>query len=251
MPNTLIRPIVTKIERPASLLCVGNSFFFFNNGICRFLRLLLKGLENPPKFRTNMVTINGGSLSWHDVESYFKPNGISSYAFDKDNNVVFRDPSEKLWDAVLLLDSSQGPIHPVLGPQFAAEAKKDAKIVRRHGATPVFVTTWAYRGKPEMTEQLANAVVKVANENEALVVPVGPAFADAMANRPGLDLIIEDGRHPTPAGTFLFALVIIEAVLNIDVRTIKGTPFVDADLGEYLKASAHQTVAEFLGRSAS
>ena len=251
MSNTLIRPNVTKIERPASLLCVGNSFFFFNNGICRFLRQLLKGLDNPPKFRTNMVTINGASLSWHNVESYFQPNGISSYSFDKDNNVVFRDPSEKLWDAVLLLDSSQGPIHPVLGPQFAAEAKKDAEIVRRHGATPVFVTTWAYRGKPEMTEQLAKAVVQVANENDALVVPVGPAFADAMVNRPGLDLIIADGRHPTPAGTFLFALVIIETVLNIDVRTIKGTPFVEPELGEYLKISAHKTVQDFLGRTES
>lgn len=250
MAKISVRPIVTRIDRPQSLLCVGNSFFFFNNGICRFLRRLLQGLDQPPKFRTNMVTINGASLSWHDVESYFKPDGISSYAFDKDNNVVFRDPSDKLWDAVILLDSSQGPIHPVLGPQFAAEAKKDAEIVRRHGAVPIFVTTWAYRGKPEMTEKLAEAVVRVANENEALVVPVGPAFADAMAGRPGLDLIIEDGRHPTPAGTFLFALVIIETVLSIDVRTIRGTPFVEPELGEYLKLSAHRTVSDFLGRSA-
>ena len=101
-----------------------------------------------------------------------------------------------------------------------------------------------------MTEALAEAVIRVADENTAPVVPAGPAFADAMAGRPGLDLLIEDGRHPTPAGTFLFALIIIETVLGIDVRTIKGTPFVDPELGEYLKESAHRTADAFLGRSA-
>ena len=44
--------------------------------------------------------------------------------------------------------------------------------------------TWAYADKPEMTKQLADATIAVANENNALVIPVGLAFANALKQRP-------------------------------------------------------------------
>ena len=127
-----VMPKVTSIPVPKALLYVGNSFFFFNNGAHRFARRLLQKAPNPPKFRCNMVAINGASLSWHDVESYFRPHAISSYVINDQNEVVFRDPNEQLWDSVLLHDSSQGPIHPTMGEDFKKFAKLDAEICRKH-----------------------------------------------------------------------------------------------------------------------
>ena len=90
------------------------------------MRRILQKAPGAPKCRTNLVAIGGASLSWHNLESYFRPNAIGSYSFSSDGNntVVFRDPSEQLWDSVLLLDSTQGPIHPQLKENFRQFGKK-------------------------------------------------------------------------------------------------------------------------------
>lgn len=55
------------------------------------------------------------------------------------------------------MDCSQCPIHPQLKDIFVAYAKKNAEIVRSHGAEPVYFMSWAYADKPEMTRQLDEA----------------------------------------------------------------------------------------------
>ncbi len=84
-----------------------------------------------------MVTIGGAGLDWHDVESYFRPNAIGAYSFDEQNNVVFNKPG-KMFDAAVMMDCSQCPIHPKLKLFFTEYTKKDSDIVHAHGATPVF-----------------------------------------------------------------------------------------------------------------
>ena len=127
----------------------------------------------------NLIAIGGASLYWHDLETYFRPNAIASYAIKNDgtNRLVWRAPQKKLWDAVILCDSTQGPIHPDLRDRFIETAARDAAIARSHGAEPVFMITWAYADRPEMTEELADAVIAVANANHALAIPAGLAFA--------------------------------------------------------------------------
>mgnify|MGYP000506080547 CR=1 FL=1 len=72
--------------------------------------------------------------------------------------------------------------------------------------------TWAYADKPEMTKQLADATIAVANENNAMVIPVGLAFANALKQRPELKMTVADNRHPTAAGTYLEAATILAAL---------------------------------------
>ena len=251
-PNTglehHIMPKVTVIDAPKALLYVGNSFFFFNNGAHRFVRRLLQKAPQPPKFRCNMVAINGASLSWHDVESYFRPHAISSYAFNAENEVVFRDPNEQLWDSVLLHDSSQGPIHPAMGKDFEKFAQLDADICRAHNATPIFVISWAYADKPEMTAQLADAITTVANANNAMAVPVGLAWALARKKCPNVPLYISDKRHPTPAGSYLMACVIIASLFQIDVREIHFDTEIEPELAAFLRDVAQETCDRFFGR---
>ena len=245
-----VLPAVKAAALPKALLFVGNSLFFFNNGTHRMLRQLLAKTPGAPKFRTNMVAINGASLSWHDVESYFRPDAISSYTINANNEVIFRDPAEQLWDSVILLDSTQGPIHPVLGPQFRAAAAKNAAIVRSHGAQPLFYITWAYRNRPEMTELLADAIISAANDQGALAIPTGLAFALVMDRDPETPLYIEDNRHPTFAGTYLQACVIIASLFGLKATDIGTDNGVEPGLARRLREAAQETVERFYSQGA-
>jgi len=84
-------------EIPTSAIFIGNSFFYFNNGIHRYVNDLAK--KSGIKFRSTMVTISGAGLDWHDVNSYFRPNAIASYSTSNDgkNTLKFRDKNEKLF----------------------------------------------------------------------------------------------------------------------------------------------------------
>lgn len=245
-----VLPSIKEINPPKALLWVGNSLFFFNNGSHRFMRRILQKAPGAPKCRTNLVAIGGASLSWHDLESYFRPNAIGSYNFSSDGNntVVFRDPSEQLWDSVLLLDSTQGPIHPQLKENFRQFGKKDAEICRSHNATPIFVISWAYRDRPEMTAQLADSIISVANENAALAVPAGLAFAEAIQRDPSCPLYIADKRHPTSAGSYLLACTVITSLFKIDVTQIDFACDIDETLAKSLRKIAQFTVNRFFSR---
>ena len=96
------------------------------------------------------------------------------------------------------------------------------KDIRATGAEPIFLMTWAYADKPEMTKQLADATIRVANENKALVIPVGLAFAQALKERPDLKLTVEDNRHPTATGSYLEGAVIFAALTH---TSPEGAPF--------------------------
>src|SRR5450631_1354987 len=98
------RPVITTLgpDFPKTEIFIGNSFFYYNNGMPGHLRLLERAADPDHKqdYRATMVTIGGSGLDWHDVESYFRPNAVGSYSFDDDNNVVFNKPG-RFFDAVV------------------------------------------------------------------------------------------------------------------------------------------------------
>ena len=179
------KPAVTSLgpDFPKTEIFIGNSFFYYNNGMPGHLSLMEKAADpaNSRLYRNTMVTIGGSGIDWHDVESYFRPNAIGNYSFDDNNNVVF-NKLDKLFDVAIMMDCSQCPIHPELKPVFTDFAKKNSEIVRANGAKPVFFMSWAYADKPEMTAQLAEAYTVAGNDNNALVIPAGLAFARAIAS---------------------------------------------------------------------
>ena len=130
-------------EVPTSALYVGNSFFYYNNSLHGHVTNLLKSADPADKFRSVSVTISGSGFDWHDVNSYFRPNAVSSYSFEPQNRIVF-NKLDKLFDAAILMDCSQCPIHPQLKTVFTEYAKKHSDTVRRNGARPVFFMSWAY-----------------------------------------------------------------------------------------------------------
>jgi len=242
------KPAVTSLgpDFPRSEIFIGNSFFYYNNGLPGHLDRLEKAADPDHKqdYRATMVTIGGSGLDWHDVESYFRPNAIGSYSFDDHNNIVFTK-REKLFDAAVMMDCSQCPIHPTLKTAFGEFAQKDSAIVRAHGAIPVFFMSWAYADKPEMTAPLAEAYTIAGNANHALVIPAGLAFARAIERQPELNLYAADKRHPSLAGTYLAACTSFAALTG---RSPIGNPYLadlDAATARFLQEVAFETVQDY------
>lgn len=241
------RPSVTRVETPASAIFIGNSFFYYNNGITNHVTGFLRAAEAPPRFRSTLVGIGGSNMQWHDVNSYFRPDAVASYGFDRSNNIVFRPQGEKLFELAIMMDCSLCPVHPQLSPVFQDYARRHSETVRRHGAQPVFFMSWAYKDKPEMTQPLAEAYTAVGNANNALVIPAGLAFARSIAQRPALDLYIADLRHPSLAGTYLAAATTFAVLFGRTPEGSRYTAGLDADTAAHLQRVAWETVREYHG----
>ena len=235
------------VDKPAAAIFIGNSFFYYNNSLHNHVGLLLRAAEPNYKFRATSVTISGSGSDWHDVESYFRPNALGAYSFDTNNNVVF-NKIDRLFDLAIMMDCSQCPVHPQLKDVFTEYAKRHSATVRKHGARPVWFMSWAYADKPEMTAQLAEAYTVAGNENNALVIPAGLAFARAISKQPELNLYVADKRHPSLAGTYLATCVVFASLTG---RSPVGNPYtagIDPPTAKFLQTVAWETVTSYYAK---
>jgi hypothetical protein len=229
-----------------ALLWVGNSFYYRNNSMHTYVGRLLAEAGGSG-YRGVSATISGSGLNWHDVAAHFKPGGVGSYSFVGDNEVRF-NTFDKPFDAVLMMDCSQCPIHPQLQPLFHEYARKHSDTVRAHGAEPSLFMSWAYKDKPEMTQQLAAEYVMAGRANRALVVPAGLAFAESISRRPALELYAADKRHPSLAGTYLGACVVMASVYKKNPVGNRYTAGLPADVAAHLQTVAWETAQAFHAR---
>jgi uncharacterized protein DUF4886 len=229
-----------------SFLWVGNSFFYYNNSMHGHVARIGHGLTPAVNVRGVSLTISGSGIDWHDIASYLKPDQIGRYSFVGDNEIRFNKPGRQ-FDGVIMMDCSQCPIHPQLKSIFAEQMKKNAQIITGYGAKPVLFMSWAYKDKPEMTAQLAEAYTSVGNANDALVIPAGLAFASAIAKRPGLELYQPDKRHPTVAGTYLAACTVFAALTKKSPVGSTYSAGLDAELAKFLQSTAWETVQAYYG----
>jgi hypothetical protein len=235
---------------PKTLLLVGNSFFYFNDSMHRFVGgLVAAGMpELRGHYRATSVTISGSGLNWHDMDAYLRPgSGMGSYSFVGDNQVVF-NKFDRAFDGVIMMDCSQCPIHPQLKDTFHEYVRKDSEIARKRGVTPILFMSWAYQDKPEMTAQLAEQYTIAGNANDALVIPAGLAFARAIAKNPSLNLYNHDKRHPSLAGTYLGAATIYASVFGKSPAGLKYSGGLDEKLAAFLQETAWEAVREYYGR---
>jgi hypothetical protein len=231
-------------ETPGSLLWVGNSFFYFNNSMHGHLGGLLNA-AGVRGVRQTSVTISGAGLDWHDMASHFKPGtGMARYSFTPTNDVAFNQ-FERAYDMVLMMDCSQCPIHPKLQKAFHDTVKAHAAAARQGGAEPALFLSWAYQDQPQMTDQLAAEYVSAGRANNMRVVPAGPAFAASIARRPDVNLYAPDKRHPSLAGTYLGAAVVMASLFKKSPVGNSYTAGLPADVAQHLQAVAWETVQSF------
>ncbi len=234
-------------EPPRSILWVGNSFFYYNNSMHNMVGRLVRSADPKMAHRATSVTISGSGFDWHDMESYFRPNGIGKYSFVGDNEIRF-NKFEKLFDAVIMSDCSQCPIHPQLKSVFHEYARKQSDVVRKHGATPVLLMTWAYKDKPQMTAQLAQEYTLAGNNNDMLVIPAGLAFAKAIGKRPDLEFYQPDKRHPSLIGTYVAACTTYASIYRKSPVGNAYSAGIDAPTANFLQTVAWETVQEYFGK---
>ncbi len=213
-----------KPQQPARVLFVGNSFTYYNNSLHNHYRRLVRAAEiefdRAPRVR--IMTISGGHLPEH-------AGGIEAMLTSED------------WDVVVMQGHSLGPISEDTAGPFQDAARRYAALARDNGVEPVFFMTWAYSGKPEMTQALYAAYSGIGNELDARVVPVGLAFERVTREFPDIALRIADARHPSLAGTYLAACTFF-AVLN--ERSPEGLPYaagLDAETATILQRAAWET----------
>ena len=229
---------------PQALLWVGNSFFYYNNSMHNFVLGFARADKNETA-RGTSLTISGSGIDWHDVSAYLKPGLIGRYSFVGDNELKFNKAGRQ-FDGVVLMDCSQCPVHPQLGPVFHKYAKRHVRTIRKAGAEPFFFMSWADKDKPEMTEALAKAYGKAGQDNHARVIPAGLAFAAAVKARPELELYQRDKRHPTLAGTYLAAATTYATLYG---KSPVGSSYVstlDAPTAQFLQQIAWDTTQAYV-----
>ena len=229
---------------PASSVYIGNSFFYYNNGITTHMaRLIAEGMPGF-RHRSTMITISGSGADWHDVDSYFRPNAIGKYSFDAGNNVVF-NKIDRLFDVAVMMDCSQCPVHPQLKTVFTEYVKKNSETARKHGARPVLFMSWAYKDVPAMTAQLAEAYTRAGKDNNAQVIPAGLAFARSVALKPELELYVADKRHPSMAGSYLAACTTYATLFRKSPVGMAYTAGLDPATARHLQSVAWETVQAY------
>jgi hypothetical protein len=241
------QPVAAKslppVKEVKSMLWVGNSFFYYNNSMHGHVGQLLNA-AGQRGHRSSSATISGSGINWHDMEAHFKPNAVGSYSFVGDNEVKF-NTFERPFDATLMMDCSQCPIHPKLQSIFYEYAKKHSDTLRKNGSEPILFMSWAYSDVPAMTEQLAAEYIKAGQQNNALVVPAGYAFANSVAKRPDVSLIIADKRHPTLAGTYLAACTVLASIYRVNPIGNKYSGGLSPEVVTHLQTVAWETSQAF------
>src|SRR6185312_10110720 len=183
-------PKITRVEPPRHVLFVGDSFCYYNESLHAHLRKLVESADpdHAKGYIFKSVTISGGFLDQH--------------AGDLPYMLRYRN-----WDVVVLQGQSTEAMASDTKhvARFRDTARGFDGMIRSYGAKTAFFMTWAYEGKPEMTDALAEGYEGIGNELDDLVVPVGLAFRNSLAKRPELILHFKDHMHPSMAGTYLAA----------------------------------------------
>lgn len=215
-------------EPPASVLFVGNSFTFYNNSLHTHLRNMLLAVEPQRVFPDGLkaMTISGARLADHEggLEQM-----LGSYR----------------WGAVVLQGHSLEAVDPEQRDAFRDTVGRFAEQVREHGARPLLFMTWAYSDQFGMTAELDEVYRSIGKAFGVTVVPIGLAFARADSGIEGIRLRAADGKHPTPAGSYLAACVLYAALYGRSPVPVDYDAGIEPELARSLRATAWRTVEDY------
>ena len=208
---------------PIKILFVGNSLTFYND-----MPSIFKGIAEASDVTVETECLASGSyyLSYYANEN--NNYGAKYRSYLANNNYDYVILQAQSTELLRVYDSSSLPSATTL-----------VDLARDAGATPILYMTW---GLPEgysfvtgtgdkyeytydtMTDALCDTYYKLGNELGVKVSPVGLNFRNYKNIYDEVDLICDDDKHPTFAGSYLAAC------------TIYNTIFEDYDFPEEEKA---------------
>jgi len=208
----------TRVSPLTRVLFIGNSYTKSNDLPEQFAELARAGGH---RVEVGMAAKGGWDLADH-VQSEETHAALDS----------------KKWNFVVLQEQSWIPsVKQVREQEMYPAARELVREIKGLGATPVFFITWARRdGLPEagmddyesMQVQTNLGYKEIADELDALLAPVGPAWLTAVKGHPEVSLWQGDGSHPSKQGTYFAACVFYATFFH---ESPKGLSYY-ADLSE-------------------
>jgi hypothetical protein len=176
-------------------LFIGNSYTY-NNNLPAQLVAMAQSATPPVPIETRTVAQPGVRLQQH----WERGEALAALRQGPWDYVVLQEQSTL---GLLLIEGR----HEVNDPDraFHPYARRFAEEVRKVGAQPLFLLTWARRDTPESQARLTYSYMSVAREMEAPIIPAGLAWARVRQEHPDIPLYHQDGSHPSPAGSYLTA----------------------------------------------
>jgi len=203
-------------DRPGMrVLFVGNSLTYYNS-MPRLVQQLAAGDEGVTPLFAVWYTAPGWTLR--------------RAAGDKDLKALVGNVR---WDTVVLQEQSD-----LASSSLDQRLRKTDPYVRdlqariaAVGAQTVLFMTWRYRDESDLAAVLGLPIA-----------PVTPAWGEAQARRPELDLRANDGRHPNRAGSYLAACVFYAALTGRDPSRSSFTAGLEGSEARFLQHLAFETV---------
>ncbi len=115
-------------------------------------------------------------------------------------------------DYVVLQEQSTLPVKNATRMHENIRLFDDA--IRSAGSKTVLYMTWSRQLEPQNQKLITDAYDAIGAELDAIVVPVGVAWQQAIAKHPDLNLYDKDGSHPSLAGSYLAACVFFSVLYN-------------------------------------
>lgn len=168
------------------------------------------------------------------------------------------------WDFVVLQEQSQLPSFPI--QQVQSQVFPFARVLDSlvHAATPcaqtLFYMTWGrkngdanncqfftdvctYEG---MDNLLRERYMMMANDNNALVSPVGAVWRYLRTNHPEIELYQSDESHPTLEGSYVAACTFYTAIFRKNPELITFNAGITATVADQIKQAAKLVVYDSL-----
>jgi hypothetical protein len=116
------------------------------------------------------------------------------------------------WDACVLQEQSTLPVRSPA--RYFESVRLFDQAIRAAGGRTFLYLPWHRQAEANRWPALSSAVLSIAREVDATVVPVGIAWRSALARDPELELYAADGSHPTALGTTLAAFSFARSLLG-------------------------------------
>ncbi len=173
------------VMNPSSVLFIGNSLTFYNNGIDN----CLEGIYAAAGKSINAVQRTTGG---QDLEYHFN------------DSVKIAEIEKGTYDIVVLQGYSNEAYEPAKRASFYEYGIKLDSVIKAAGENTYLFQTWSYQTDITMIEGIAFGYDSLGNAIGATVVPCGRAFQTVDIDS-GTAFLRQDYAHPTTGGTYLAA----------------------------------------------
>lgn len=242
LPFLLFIQLVKAQDETTRVLFLGNSYTAYNN-----LPQLVSDCASSAGFEmtTGSNTPGGTTFQAHSQ------NATSQTLIQQGD-----------WDFVVLQEQSQIPSFPLSQVESEcfphAETLNNQILEFNECAETVFYMTWGrengdaqnctnwppvctYEG---MDDLLAERYMTMAQDNEAIVSPVGALWRQIRTNHPEIELYASDGSHPSAVGSYAAAVAFFVTIFRADPTTITFDFNLSEDITSVIKEEAKELIFE-------